>query len=122
MAFEMYVKPVVKAHEPDPDLYETPEWQNFIIENSDINKRIQEFYKKKMISSDFGDNVACATTEEVAKAMEKPVHLIRQILAIWAASYTSFFQDYGRLFYHSKIKKWCYMDQNHPKSRMWYPY
>ena len=57
-----------------------------------------------MTSSDFGHNVACATTEEVAEAMGQPVHFIRQILAIWSESYTSFFQHYGRVFYHFEIK------------------
>jgi hypothetical protein len=118
----MYTKPIVQAHEPDPELYETKEWQIFLSENSNINKLIQNFYQKKLGSGDFGHNIACASHEEIAKEMDKPVHLIRQVLAIWSTNYTSFFKLYGRLFYHFKIKKWCYMDQSHPNRTMWKPY
>ena len=82
----MYTKPIVQAHEPDPELYETKEWQIFLSENSNINKLIQNFYQKKLGSGDFGHNIACASHEEIAKEMDKPVHLIRQVLAIWSTN------------------------------------
>ena len=117
----MYTKPVITTYGVDPDIFNTLEWREFVKENPTINKDIKEFYISKMGSFNF-NNIGCATLDEIVAHLNKPKHLVRQTLAIWSTSYTTFFKLYGRLFYHHDMNTWCYMSESHPKSRMQIPY